>query len=281
MRTQSFALHRVPGSFAECCCWAVFSGLRVEPSDLGGNKGRSLEKTGDFRSGGRKTRGKRETYVAITLRVRLNRKSRAAFNVRGSGGSTQPAIETGRGGKPEKGRVSNHTWRTGRMGAGAGLSQARWGVASEPGVGARTKPWPREGTGAVAAAPRRPGSHSGDDPRHATRPSFPRGLGCVREVALLALRKSKRLPTPEAFRPPQSLKKFISHHRGGGNRTQSRKPGRHAIRKSPGFDEFALVPYGNKPPPPHTHTHFSLCFASEFLRDLLLPSAVREQTAEP
>lgn len=101
-------------------------------------------------------------------------------------------------------------------GAGAGLSQARWGVASEPGVGARTKPWPREGTGAVAATPRRPGSHSGDDPRHATRPSFPRGLGCVREVALLALRKSKRLPTPEAFRPPQSLKKFISHHRGGG-----------------------------------------------------------------
>lgn len=143
-------------------------------------------------------------------------------------------------------------------GAGAGLSQARWGVASEPGVGARTKPWPREGPRAAVATPRRPGSHSGDDPHHATRPSFPRGLGCVCEVALLALRKSKRLPTPEAFRPPQSLKKFISHHRGGGDRTQSRKPGRHAIRKSPGFDEFALVPYGNKPPPPPTHTLFTL-----------------------
>lgn len=155
----------------------MFSGLRVEPSDLGGNKGRSLEKTGDFRSGGRKTRGKRETYVAITLRLRLNRKSRAAFNVRASGGSTQPAIETGRGGKPEKGRVSNHTWRTGRMGAGAGLSQARWGVASEPGVGARTKPWPREGTGAVVATPRRPGSHSATTlATRLARPS-PRGSG--------------------------------------------------------------------------------------------------------
>lgn len=200
--------------------------------------------------------------MAITLRLRLNRKSRAAFDVRASGGSTQPAIETGRGGKPEKGRVSNHTWRTGRMGAGAGLSQARWGVASEPGVGARTKPWPREGTGAVAATPRRPGSHSGDDPRHATRPSFPRGLGCVREVALLALRKPKRLPTPEAFRPPQSLKKFISHHRGGGgtghkagNLGDTRLESRRVLMSSRLFRMEIN-------PSPHTHTFHSALQAS-------------------
>lgn len=154
--------------------------------------------------------------MAITLRLRLNRKSRAAFDVRGSGGSTQPAIETGRGGKPEKGRVSNHTWRTGRMG--------RWGgaVPGTLGCGLRARGW---GENQTLAEGRNWGRRSDtpeagltqrDDPRHATRPSFPRGLGCVREVALLALRKSKRLPTPEAFRPPQSLKKFISHHRGGG-----------------------------------------------------------------
>lgn len=156
--------------------------------------------------------------------------------------------------------------------AGCGLRARGWG---ENQTLAEGRNWGRRSDTPEAGLTQR------DDPCHATRPSFPRGLGCVREVALLALRKSKRLPTPEAFRPPQSLKKFISHHRGrggtghkAGNLGDTRLESRRVLMSSRLFRMEI-----NHPLPPHTH--FSLCFASEFLRDLLLPSAVREQTAEP